>query len=101
MADSTTPKLGLTKPEVGASRNNWGTKLNANFDIIDNLATTAGADAKYVDVAGDTMTGPIALAGVSTAPTASPGTNTTQIATTAFVEAATAPSQLLADIKTV
>jgi hypothetical protein len=42
-----------------------------------------------------------ALTGTPTAPTAAVGTNTTQVATTAFVEAATAPATLLADIKTV
>jgi hypothetical protein len=41
------------------------------------------------------------LTGTPLAPTAAANTNTTQIATTAFVEAATAPAQLLSDIKTV
>jgi hypothetical protein len=43
---------------------------------------------KMLPLAGGTMTGPVVLADVSTVSTAAPGTNTTQIASTAFVTAA-------------
>ena len=52
MPDTYTPILALVKPEVGASRDTWGSKWNANADALDEFVSMAMPLGAIIDFAG-------------------------------------------------
>lgn len=62
MADQKTPERGFTLPELGASKDSWGAKINSNFSAIDVILSKTTGD--FMPRAGGEFTGTAKFSGV-------------------------------------
>ncbi|HEX5211631.1 MAG TPA: hypothetical protein VFW22_07850 [Pseudolabrys sp.] len=79
MADSNTTNYGWVKPDVGASDDTWGNKLNTNFDGVDGVVKSVSdaAAAAQTTATGAQTTATGATAAAAAAQTTANGAQTT------------------------